>query len=93
VIQFEWDPEKARSNEKKHGIPFHEAATVFADNLSVTFPDSAHSVGEEQYITIGMSEFGKVLVISHTESGDTIRIFSARQATRRERKYYEEESQ
>ena len=93
MIQFEWDPEKARGNEKKHGIPFHEAATVFADNLSVTFPNSAHLVGEERYITIGISEFGKILLISHAESGDTIRIISARQATRRERKYYEEESQ
>ena len=93
MLQFEWDPEKARINKQKHGIPFHEAATVFADTLSVTFPDSAHSVGEERYITIGMSEFGKVLVISHIESGDTIRIISARQATRHERKYYEEESQ
>jgi uncharacterized DUF497 family protein len=58
----------------------------------MTFPDSAHSVGEERYITIGISEFEKVLVISHTESRDTMRIISARQATRHERKYCEEES-
>ncbi|MCD5397453.1 BrnT family toxin [candidate division NPL-UPA2 bacterium] len=71
-------------------MTFPEAATVFADAFSTTFPDPDHSVSEERYITVGMSEIGKILIISHTDRRDRIRLISARKATRRERKYYEE---
>ena len=64
MLQFEWDPEKAKLNLKKHGIAFPEAATVFADTFSTTFPDPDHSVGEKRYITVGMSELGKVLIVA-----------------------------
>jgi uncharacterized DUF497 family protein len=90
-MEFEWDPEKARRNLTKHGVAFEEAATVFADFLSSTFPDPEHSIEEEREITIGTSERGRLLVVSHTERGDRIRIISARKATRRERKAYEED--
>jgi uncharacterized DUF497 family protein len=91
LLRFEWNPEKGKQNYKKHGITFQEAATVFGDIFSVTFPDPDHSSEEERYITVGMSEFRKVLVVSHVDRGDTIRIISARRTTRHERKYYEEE--
>ena len=90
MLQFEWDPEKAKLNVKKHGITFPEAATVFADTFSTTFPDPDHSVGEKRHITVGMSELEKVLIISHTDRGNMVRLISARKTTRHERKYYEE---
>lgn len=89
-IRFEWDPEKAEANLRKHGVPFAEAATVFGDPLSMTFYDPDHSIEEERYITIGTSRLGKLLVVAHTEREDRIRVISARQATRREREFYEE---
>ena len=90
-MTFAWDEEKASENLKKHKVDFREAATVFGDPLSTTFPDDAHSVGERRFITIGASALGHVLVVAHTEVGDTIRIISARSATPHERKFYEEE--
>ena len=69
-----------------------EATTVFNDPLSATFPDPDHSIGESRYITIGMSGFGKLLVVAHTDRGEKVRIISARQATRQERRFYEEGS-
>jgi len=63
---------------------------VLEDPLSTTFPDPEHSRGEQRYVTIGRSRLGKTLVVAHTEQGDTIRIVSARRATRRERRFYEE---
>ena len=90
-VIFEWDPGKAAANVEKHLISFHDAATIFADPLSTTFPDPDHSEGERRYLTIGVSESGALLVIAHTEHDDTIRIISARPVTRHERKFYEEE--
>ena len=87
---FRWDPTKAEANVRKHGVDFHEAATVFDDPLSTTFPDSDHSVFERRFVTVGMSARGHVLVVAHTEESDTIRIISARKATRREQRFYEE---
>jgi len=87
---FEWDPRKAATNTRKHGVDFHDAATVFGDPLSTTFPDPDHSAREERYLIIGMSRRGRVLVIAHTQLGEKIRIISARLATRSERTYYEE---
>ena len=88
---FGWGPGKATANIKKHGVDFREAGTVFDDAFSETFPDGLHSKGERRFLTIGMSARHRVLVVAHTENGDTIRIISARPVTRRERKYYEEQ--
>ena len=88
---FEWDSRKEAQNRQKHGVSFREAATVFGDPLSTEFPDPDHSQGEERYIIIGMSRRGRILVVAHTEKGDTIRIISARRATQYERRFYEEE--
>jgi uncharacterized protein len=90
-VKFTWDPDKAEENLKSHGLDFREAATVFDDALSLTFPDVDHSIGERRFLIIGMTVLGRILVVSHTETGDTIRIISARTATRRERRFYEED--
>jgi len=89
-LQFEWDPAKAAANLAKHGVSFEEAATVFRDTLSVTGSDPDHSVDEERLVIFGLSANGRLLVVSHTERGDTIRIISARTAASSERKIYEE---
>jgi uncharacterized DUF497 family protein len=92
-VTFTWDPKKAEANRKKHGVDFREAATVFHDPLSIAFPDPDHSVGESRFLIVGMSAFGRVLVVSYTEvAADLIRIISARTATGQERKFYEEDS-
>jgi uncharacterized DUF497 family protein len=90
-VKFTWDPKKAEQNLKAHGVDFREAATVFDDPLSTTFPDVDHSVGERRFVSIGMSALGRILVVAHTDSGDTIRTISARSATRHERRFYEED--
>ena len=75
----------------KHGVSFEESSTVFGDPRSLTIPDPVHSKVEERFVTIGTSHRGKLLVVVvHTERGDNIRIISARVASRRERKSYEE---
>jgi hypothetical protein len=89
-MEFEWDPQKAATNERKHGVTFHEAATVFGDPLAITFTDPDHSAGEERYLTFGLSRFDRLVVVSHADRGDRIRIISARLMTRRERSIYEE---
>ena len=91
-IEFEWDPDKAAKNIKKHQVAFNEAATVFGDPLSMTFFDPDHSIDEDRYITVGLSHLGNLLVVAHTDRGDRIRIISARKATRRERRFYGEQS-
>jgi len=88
-VEFAWDPEKAKKNYKKHGVHFEEASTVFYDALSATFNDHDHSIGEHRLITVGFSSIGRLLVVSHTERGKTIRIISARLATARERTRHE----
>ena len=89
-LEFEWDQEKEKSNLSKHGVSFHEGATVFGDPLSWTFPDPDHSVDEQRFLTIGVSSQGKTLVVSHTDRGIKTRIINARPATPHERKDYEE---
>jgi uncharacterized DUF497 family protein len=91
-MEFEWDDDKAALNEKKHGVSFIEAETVFADPLALTGFDPDHSEDEDRYITMGTSLEGRLLVISHTDREDRVRIISAREATRRERKDYEDGS-
>jgi len=88
-VRFEWDPEKAKKNLRKHGVSFEEAVTVFYDPLSATFDDPDHSVGESRYITIGLSSRDRLIVVAHTERGENLRIINARPATARERKKHE----
>ena len=90
-MEFEWDPEKAVRNLAKHGISFQDAATVFGDPLSMTYYDSGHSDEEDRHLTLGHSNTGQLLVVSHTDRGEKTRIISARAATRRERQQYEQE--
>jgi uncharacterized DUF497 family protein len=91
-MDFEWDPEKAALNRKKHRVSFEEAVTVFYDPLSATFDDADHSIGEQRLITVGFSSQGRLLVVSHTERGDVLRIISARRATAHERKKHENQT-
>jgi uncharacterized DUF497 family protein len=91
-MEFEWDPKKAEANEKKHGVSFLEATTVFNDPLSLTFHDPDHSYAESRFIIIGRSNQGRTLFVSHTDRNKTVRIITARVATRQERKSYEEEN-
>ncbi|MBD2242262.1 BrnT family toxin [Nostoc sp. FACHB-888] len=89
-MEFEWNPDKAALNLEKHGISFPEAATVFNDPLSVTFLDPDLSIGESRYIIIGVSRFGQLLVVAHTDREEKVRIISAQKATRKEKRFYEE---
>ncbi len=86
----EWDPVKARTNLKKHGVSFEEASTVFDDPLFITFLDVEHSLDEERYITLGLSQRKRLLLVAHAEREGAIRIISARKATKNERRFYEE---
>ena len=91
ALTFEWDEDKALTNKKKHQVDFEEASSVFADPLARIFGDEAHSIEELREILIGHSELGRLLLVSFTERGpDRIRIISARVATKKERKGYEE---
>ena len=91
MIEFEWDPAKARANLRKHRVAFSEALTVIADGLSITVYDPDHSQGEDRYLTVGISTNGRLLMIAHTDRGGRIRIISARDLTRTERDAYETE--
>lgn len=88
--EFEWDPTKAETNLKKHGVSFDEASSVFDDPLFITLYDVDHSVEEDRYITIGRSNRNRLLLVAHNEDEEIVRIISARKATNRERQFYEE---
>lgn len=88
-MQFEWDTAKAIENASKHGVEFTEAMTVFGDPLEVVIPDPDHSIGERQFLSVGLSSAGRLLVVAYTERQQRIRLISAREATARERKNYE----
>ena len=88
-MQFEWNPDKADLNLKKHGVSFNDASTVLNDLLSVTFPDPDHSYGEERYVIIGLAHTHRLLIVSHTDRGDRVRLISAREANQHERRFYE----
>ncbi len=95
VYAFEWDPAKAAESLAKHRVAFESAATVFRDPLALTVYDSEHSEVEERWATMGLGEDGKLLVVIHTfvetsATSATVRIISAREATRRERENYEQ---
>jgi len=89
-LEFEWDREKAAENVRKHGVGFEEAVSVFRDPLSLTIPDPDHSIGEERLLILGMSIKARLVVVSHVERGDRIRLINARRADSRERRDYEE---
>jgi uncharacterized DUF497 family protein len=88
-MRFEWDRGKAEANLRKHRVSFDEAATVFFDTLSVTIPDPDHSIAERRFVTMGVSTMGRLVVVAHTERGNTLRIITARLASAAERKRYE----
>ena len=89
-MKFEWDPKKAISNLQKHKVSFEEATTALSDPMAATGADPDHSIGEFRYVTFGISDRGRLLVVAHTGQSETIRIISARLTSRRERKIYEE---
>ena len=89
-MRFEWDPKKARSNPRKHKVSFEEAATALMDPMSATGVDPDHSLGEERFVTFGVSKRGRLLVVAHTEKMMPFRIISARHASKGEKKIYEE---
>jgi uncharacterized DUF497 family protein len=89
ALTFEWDKQKSVSNLEKHGVTFEEASTVFQDPLSLTISDPLHSLEEQRFATIGESVEREILVVVHTQQERNIRIISAREATRKERRDYE----
>ena len=89
ALGFEWDEIKAAINLKKHKVSFEEGKTIFNDPFLYSFPDYEHSIDEQRYINIGASSKGRVLVLTHTERQDTLRIINCRKATARERSFYE----
>lgn len=90
MIEFEWDTVKAEANVKKHGVSFEEAQSVFYDDFAVQFFDDGHSSDEERFLLLGMSTDARLLLVYHCErdAGNTIRIISARKATKRESIFY-----
>jgi hypothetical protein len=92
-MNFEWDQRKAESNLRKHGVSFHEGASALADPLSITYHDPDHSVSEQRFVTVGLSQAGRVLMVAHTDREDNVRIISARRTTKREQRHYEENEQ
>ncbi len=91
MIRFEWDTVKAASNQKKHGVSFEEARSVFFDEYATQFFDAENSGTEDRFLMLGLSNRTRILIVCHCErgSGETIRIISARKATRNEREHYE----
>ena len=87
-MAYEWDPNKAIANIEKHGIDFADAVTVFDDGHAITIDDPDYD--EQRFVTIAMDAFGQILVVVYTWRGNIIRLISARKATKRERKQYEE---
>jgi uncharacterized protein len=90
---FEWNPEKAELNFRKHRVSFEEAISVFLDPLSLTIPDSLHSDEENRFVITGFSDSQRQLVVVHADRGDKIRIISAREATPAEKRKYERENE
>ena len=88
-MHFEWDPKKATSNRRKHGVTFEEATSALRDVFSATAHDPDHSEDEERFVTFGVSSQERLLAVSHTDRGNAIHIISARLATNAERQIYE----
>jgi uncharacterized protein len=89
---FEWDPAKAATNLKKHGVSFEEASTVFDDPLSITIDDEEHSDDEQRFVTMGRSDAGRLVTVCHCDRNQRIRIINARPAERYEQRQYEQEN-
>lgn len=89
--EFAWDAAKAAANVRKHGVSFEEAVTAFGDPLSVLMPDPDHSVGEQRFLVLGLSDRGRLLVVAFAERPPRTRLISARLATNHERRRYEED--
>ena len=89
-MNYEWDENKNKINQSKHGISFEEACSVFDDNRALVIPDPDHSEDEERFVILGMSELLNLLVVCHCyrDNDNTIRIISARKATKTEAGYY-----
>jgi len=85
---FEWDQNKEAKNIRKHKVSFDEAATIFDDPMFITVIDEEHSIDEQRYITIGLSTYGQLLMVAHTDRQGKIRLISARKATKKEEKLY-----
>ena len=90
-MSYQWDPNKAKSNDKKHGVKFADAVGVFEDENAITVEDEHES--ESRFITIGRDFLRRILVVVYTFRGVVIRIISARKATAREKKIYEEQNE
>jgi uncharacterized protein len=88
-MTFEWDPEKAKVNRKKHGISFADTVEVLSDEYAITIEDQSSE--EHRNITIGIDALGRIIVVVYTWRGESIRIISARKATARERAQYGEQ--
>jgi hypothetical protein len=91
-VEFEWDADKAALNLSKHGVDFAEAMTVFGDPFEATIPDPVHSGAEFRFVSMGLSQAGRLLVVTYTERNEKVRIVSAREPTRGERRQYESQS-
>jgi len=93
MIEFEWNPAKADSNKRKHGVSFDEAMSIFYDECATQFYDDAHSELEDRFLMLGLSSGSRVLMVCHYEedAGNVIRIISARKATKSERRFYQSE--
>jgi uncharacterized DUF497 family protein len=88
-MKYEWDPEKDRRNQSKHGIGFEEAATVFGDDFALSWNDRQHSEDEDRTLTLGYTETHRLVIVAHTKREDRTRIITAREATAVERRLYE----
>lgn len=92
-MEFEWDPDKATENLRKHGVDFVEASEIFGDPFELTIPDPGHSEGEGRFLSLGLSPTARVLVVAYTEREGRIRIIHARVAEPRERRAYESDQE
>ena len=90
-MEFEWDPEKDRINQEKHGLSFAEACTVFGDPLARTVFDPRHSNTEYRYLTTGYTSSRRLVIVAHTERGDRARLITARDVKPKERRFYEQQ--
>jgi uncharacterized DUF497 family protein len=90
-VKFEWDPDKDRANQEKHGVSFAEASTVFGDPLHRTANDPRHSIGEFRYLTTGYTTADRLIIVAHSDRADRIRIITARPALAKERRFYEQQ--
>ena len=89
-ISFSWDDRKNQANQKKHGVSFEEAQTVFFDDDAIEYFDPNHSLGEDRFLILGLSANLRILMVCHCfrENDSVVRIISARKATKKEQKFY-----